>query len=135
MRFRLNAFMILIAISLVACTRETCPEGAISYLDPPYPAEIEEPAQPQVVEIGKKQMEVDEVISGTLCNDSWSGTVYVLCDLQIPAWKGEGEEEVEALFFQDCDLEIAPNTVVYVEAHGDQAYYQGCSCHQESSAE
>jgi hypothetical protein len=67
---------------------------------------------------------VDEVISGDVCNDSWSGTIYVTCDIQVPSW------EEEELFFQDCDLEIEEGTVVYVEAHGDQPYYQGCSCHE-----
>jgi hypothetical protein len=72
---------------------------------------------------------VDEVISGPLCNDSWSGTVYVTCDLQIPPWDKESEQ---ALFFQDCDLEIEEGTIVYVEAHGSQPYYQGCSCHESA---
>jgi hypothetical protein len=124
LRFFLKSIMPFF-ILLAACTSSTCPDGALSYLEPPFPPEnTENVAVPQLIEIGRQEIQVDEVISGELCNDSWSGTVYVTCNLEVPAW------EEEPLFWQDCDLNIAEGTVVYVEAHGDQPYFEGCSCHE-----
>lgn len=68
-------------------------------------------------------MQVDVLVSGPVCNDRWHGSVYVSCEAQVAPW-----EELP-LFFEQCDLEIEPGTVVYVGAHNDTAYYQGCSCH------
>jgi hypothetical protein len=117
--------IILLGLLLVACVGSTCPPDTVSYLSAPYPAEdLELLAQPQAVDIGGQEIMVDEVITGPVCNDSWSGTVYVTCDIQIPAW------EKDAFFFQDCDLDIEEGAVVYVEAHRDQPYYEGCSCHE-----
>lgn len=135
MGLRSRLFWIICICFLASCTRSTCPEGSISYLQPPFPADDGGQSQLKTLTIGRQEIVFDEVISGTLCNDTWSGTVYVSCDLQIPAWRVEGNDEVDALFFQDCDLEIAPDSIVYVEAHGDQPYYQGCSCHNESGGE
>jgi hypothetical protein len=116
---------LLLGVTLAACTQSTCLPGAITYLHPPYPtADFDQHPSHAVVEIGWEEIDVDEIISGVVCNDSWSGTVYVTCDLQIPAW------DEEADFFKDCELQIDEGAVVYVEAHGDQPYYQGCSCHQ-----
>ncbi len=70
---------------------------------------------------------VDEVITGPVCNARWAGTLYVTCDIQIPVWDKEAEE---ALFFQECALKIEEGAVIYVEAHGNQPYYQGYSCHE-----
>ena len=66
---------------------------------------------------------VDRVVQGPLCNDTWHGKVYVDCDIQIAAW------EETPKFLSECDLVIAPGTVVFVAAHNDAAYYKGCSCH------
>jgi len=49
--------------------------------------------------------------------------VYVTCDVQVLEWKDR------PTFLEDCDLVIEPGTVVYVAAHNDAAYYNGCSCH------
>jgi hypothetical protein len=68
-------------------------------------------------------MLVDKVVAGPLCNDDWSGIVYVTCDVQVYAW------EEFPTFLEECDLKIEPDTVVYVAAHNDTAYYNGCSCH------
>ncbi len=137
MKINLALFLAASCILLAACTSSTCPEGALSYLDPPYPLEDPSPPRPQTLALGRQEISFDQVISGPLCNDTWSGTVYVSCDLQIPRWKGEGngEEEVEPLFFEDCELVIAPDAVVYVEAHGNQPYMQGCSCHSDPGSE
>jgi hypothetical protein len=78
---------------------------------------------PALVTVSGKQVIVDKLVQGPLCNDTWRGVVYVDCDVQIAAW------EENPTFLRDCDLEIAPGTVVYVAAHNDAAYYKGCSCH------
>jgi hypothetical protein len=62
-----------------------------------------------------------------LCNDDWSGIVYVSCDAQVAEAKSDAQDN--PLFFEGCNLNIEPNTVVYVAAHNDAAYYKGCSCH------
>jgi hypothetical protein len=118
----------MISLLLVACkTPPKCPPDTISYLSPPFsPETTEATSQQQIVKIGRQEIQVDEVISGEVCNDSWSGMIYVTCGIQIPAW------EEEALFFADCDLNIEEGTIVYVEAHDNQAYYKGCSCHEYS---
>lgn len=78
---------------------------------------------PATIRIGGKMMLVDKVVQGPLCNDTWKGTVYVGCDVQVAGW------DENPLFLQGCNLVIAPGTVVYVGAHHDTAYYNGCSCH------
>jgi hypothetical protein len=117
--------IILQGLLLVACMGSTCPPETVSYFSPPFPPEnLEVIAQPQMIEVGREEILIDEVITGQVCNDSWSGTVYVTCDIQVPAW------EKDAFFFQDCDLDIEDGTVVYVEAHRNDPFYEGCSCHE-----
>lgn len=78
---------------------------------------------PVQVEIGRKTMLMDKVVEGPLCNDSWSGAVYVTCNVQVYAW------EEQPTFLKNCQLNIEPGTVVYVAYHNNTAYYNGCSCH------
>ena len=78
---------------------------------------------PVLVEIKGNMTEVDRVIRGPVCEDSWGGTIYVACDIQIAEW-GEAPD-----FFEECPLTIEPGTKIYVAAHNDTAYYKGCSCH------
>lgn len=85
------------------------------------------PSGPIQVEIQGKLMEVDKVVNYPLCNDEWSGTVYVSCEARVA--KAEVDVNANPLFLKGCDLKIAPDTVVYVAAHNDAAYYKGCSCH------
>lgn len=66
---------------------------------------------------------MDRIVQGPLCSDTWSGVVYVACDLQIIEW------EEDPTFLKDCDLNIEPGTVVYVASHNNEPYYKGCSCH------
>lgn len=127
---------ILLGFLLFACTRNNavCPsdEGtsrpALQLADlielPPPTSDSSEPIQ---VEIKGRKMEVDKLVDYPLCNDNWTGTVYVSCDAQV----AEAELDVESnpLFLAGCNLNIAPNTVVYVAAHNDAPYYKGCSCH------
>ncbi|MBC8336601.1 MAG: hypothetical protein ISR59_06895 [Anaerolineales bacterium] len=79
------------------------------------------------VEIGKKMILVDKYISGPVCNDDWSGIIYVGCDAQVA--EAELDADANPLFFKGCNLDIEPNTVVYVAAHNNEAFYKGCSCH------
>ena len=82
-----------------------------------------------MMEIGGRTIPVDKVVEGPLCNDTWSGIVYVGCNVQVYRW------EEDPTFLKDCKLTIAPETVVYVAYHYDTAYYKGCSCHTGEIAE
>ena len=134
--------MILIVSSLVACQRNNtvCPEIvgtqepslqlADLIQDPPVPASLQEPLE---VEIGGKMKLIDKLVDYPICNDSWSGIVYVSCDARVA--DVDLDEDSNSLFFKGCDLNIDPDTIVYVAAHNDTAYYKGCSCHTGEIAE
>ena len=126
--------IVLLSFFLVACEREktVCPsdEGTLQpalqladliEMSPPSPSGSTQ------VEIRGKMMDVDKLIDYPLCNDTWSGTVYVSCDAQVA--EAELDADANPLFLKGCGLDIEPNTVVYVAAHNDAAYYKGCSCH------
>lgn len=121
-----NWWMLLLLIWLLtACQGEqpacSWDDGQARYLET-LPASFTA-GEPGVVRIGHRDMSVDQVVSGPLCNAHWSGTVYVTCDVQVLRW------QEQPLFLQDCDLTIEPGTVVYVAWHNDAAYYNSCSCH------
>jgi len=133
----LPQYLAILLILLLSSCQSACPEGSIQYFDSSMcdrdlaaePVnEILQAAEPQEIEIrtllGTKAIRVDGVIHGFLCDDTWSGTVYVGCDIEIPFW------EDDPFFFQDCKPTIEPNTIVYVAAHNDKAYSEGCSCHE-----
>ena len=82
---------------------------------------------PLMVEIRGRKKEVDKLVDYPICNDTWSGTVYVNCDAQVAT--AELDDDENPLFFKGCNLKIEPNTEVYVAAHNDAPYYKGCSCH------
>ena len=125
MRYLSRVALITAAIFLASCMRSSCPEGKVAYLSPPYPPQTDSMvAQPQLVDINGQEILVNRIISGAVCNDTWNDTVYLTCDIQIPAW------DKDPFFFQDCDLEIAEDAVVYVEAHKNKAFTDGCSCHE-----
>ena len=116
-------------VILTGCQAATpvCPlvTGTPHYLTLP-PGELVTPTPvpgPVSVDIGGKVIQVDEVVEGPLCNDTWSGTVYVACNVQVYPW------EEHPTFLQGCNLTIAPDTVVYVAYHNNTSYYNGCSCH------
>jgi len=128
--------LIFIGLSLSACsrTRTVClPVDKTSQPALQLPVLIGQPSPvpglPGLVEveIQGRLVKVDKVVDYPLCNDNWSGVVYVSCDARVA--EGELDENANPLFLKGCDLEIAPNTVVYVAAHNDAAYYKGCSCH------
>lgn len=78
---------------------------------------------PIAVKLGNLEVVAQKVVAGPLCNDTWRGTVYVSCDVRVPEWYDT------PTFLKDCRLEVEPGTVVYVAAHNNTAYYNGCSCH------
>jgi hypothetical protein len=122
--------MILALVLLPACQTTNVPAcptavGTPSYLTVP-PEALTEPGSsstPVLMEIGGRTISMDKVVEGPLCNDTWSGTVYVTCNVQVYPW------EEQPTFLKNCNLAIAPGTVVYVAYHNDTAYYNGCSCH------
>ena len=132
----LFSIAILVSFILAACSRTNtvCPPDEdthqpalqlVDLLEAPPP--VSGSVVPIQVEIQGKLMEVDKIVDYPLCNDDWSGTVYVSCDAQVA--EAELDADSNPLFLKGCNLNIAPNTVVYVAAHNDAAYYKGCSCH------
>lgn len=124
---------------LSACQAEACPADSIEYVpDVSHlpaaapPSDGEAGQKGELVQIGKKMIEVDRVIHGPVCNDTWSGTVYVACDIQIVEWEESGAPN----FLDGCELTVEPGTVVYVAAHNNAAYHKGCaSCHASGGSE
>jgi hypothetical protein len=127
--------LVVVAIFLSACGKQAafCPQetGAPRYLTvPPDALPTSTPGlftTPVTVEIGGKTIPVDKIVEGPLCNDTWSGTVYVTCNVQVYEWVDK------PTFLKNCALTIAPDTVVYVAYHNNTAYYKGCSCHTGES--
>lgn len=126
------ALVLLLALSSACQAADVCPEGSVAYVDDPslfprpaLPASTHLTPGPSRIKIAGKEMAVDRVITGPVCDDVWSGTIYVACDIQLVRWKNAGKPQ----FFEKCNLTIEPDTVVYVAAHNDAAYYNGCSCH------
>ena len=93
------------------------------------PAATEKPTGvSESIKIKGRTIMVDKVVEGFLCNDTWSGIVYVTENIQVNSWTET------PLFLTGCNLVIAPGTVVYVAHHNDTAYYNGCSCHIGSTS-
>jgi hypothetical protein len=125
--------ILLAGLGLAACQSEGNPcrrnETAPPYLTAlPTAAPQRTPTPgpsptPILIEIGGKKIAVDKVVEGPLCHDTWRGTVYVTCNVQVRMWEKQPD------FLKGCNLTIEPDTVVYVAAHNDAAYYNGCSCH------
>ncbi len=130
MKLKYLIFLTLSLILLTACgNKNPCPEGSVTYLDDvshfPPDTSAEQVFEKTDIEIRGKPITFDRVISGPLCNDTWEGTIYVACDLEVLKW------DIKPFFLTNgCNLEIKPDTVVYVAAHNNVAYYKGCiSCH------
>lgn len=128
-KFILLLFLLIFTLSACQPDKIACPEipGTPRYITtPPIPASTPSEftdSAPTPINLDGKIVEVDRVVEGSLCNDSWSGTVYVTCNVQVFEW------EEQPTFLKDCDLNIAPDTIVYVAYHNNTAYYNGCSCH------
>lgn len=133
--FTLGILMLTMAMSISACEREktVCPPPTGSPKPRASLADLMALPTPYTrtaktsVEIAGKIREIDKLVDYPLCNDNWMGTVYVSCEAQVA--EAETDANDNPLFLQGCELRIAPNTVVYVAAHNDAAYYKGCSCH------
>jgi hypothetical protein len=126
-----SRYLMLLPILLVAACSSTCPPESITQvsdigsLSPAVQtADSASSSTPTLVEIKGNMLEVNRVIEGPLCNDTWSGTIYVSCDIQVAEW------EEKPTFLESCDLNIEEGTVVYVAAHNDKKYSKGCSCHE-----
>ncbi len=118
--------LVLLVMTVTACKAQ-CPPERISYQEDLTLFPLQQPhdlVTPTWIEIKGQHIAVDRIISGPVCNENWSGVIYVTCDIQIPLW------ERDPFFFQDCDFDIAKDAQVYVEAHNDKLYTEGCSCHQ-----
>ena len=121
-------FTLLFMVLLCACmdARSLCTPGMITYRDRtnPFPSISEKQLNPQQVEIKRKMMDFDHVVSGQLCNNLLEGLVYVGCDIEIYAWEGKSN------FLDDCNFNVEPDAIIFVAAHNNTAYYKGCnSCH------
>lgn len=122
-------FLVLafVMLGLTACKPDVCPEGSITYLDDAsmFPTEEElVKVGPEDVQIGSRTITFDRVVHGPVCNDTWTGKVYVACDITLQKW------EEKPKFLEGCNLVVDPDTVVYVAAHNNAPYYKGCKeCH------
>ena len=127
--------LVALIFSLFGCERnntvcppdEGTPQPALQLVDLIETTNPSSTSGPIQVEIQGKMMVVDKLVDYPLCNDEWSGTVYVSCDAQVA--EAELDADANPLFLKGCNLNIEPNTIVYVAAHNDAAYYKGCSCH------
>jgi hypothetical protein len=129
MRFFLSFILFALLVLSASCQEATpvCPPTTQTpqYLTVP-PEKLPTPtpvSEARSVVIGRSERQVNKVVEGPLCNDRWSGTVYVTCNVQVYPWVEE------PTFLKDCQLNIEPQTVVYVAYHNNTAYYNGCSCH------
>jgi hypothetical protein len=127
-------FIVLLFFTATACKRESlvCPEDSGT----PQPLPIADQAQsasgasgPGTVDVWGKMIEFDKVVHGSFCDDAWSGSVYVACDVQVAEWVEQ------PTFLDECSLSIAEGAVVYVADHNNEVFYNGCSCHYSEQAE
>lgn len=122
----LFTFLFIILLSACMDARSLCSPGMITYRkrNNPFPIPTENRLNPQQIEVKKKMIDFDHVVTGQLCNNHLEGMVYIGCDIEIYAW------EEKSNFLDDCDFTVEPNTIIYVAAHNNTAYYKGCdSCH------
>lgn len=130
----LMSMMFIVCLMIVAgCSRQS----SVCATEPPnLPIELRQGLDvrhdtgmsgPMEVRIRNQSVSVDQIVHGPLCDVHWSGTIYIDCDVSVPAW----DRDEKPTFFEGCNLNIEDNTVVYVAYHNDEAYYTGCSCHLE----
>lgn len=118
---------LFLANTLCGCNAAVCPDNSVTYVESAnlMPQITSEPEPEKIsLQIGKKMIEFDQVIHGPICNDTWKGTVYVACDVQVVKWQDKPN------FLDGCNLNIEPDSIVYVALHNNAPYYKGCSeCH------
>ncbi len=117
----------LLAMLVLACqpNRPACPTPAAA-LPSPAPSPTGAPTATPIattVEINRRAVAVDQLVEGQLCDGTWRGTVYVSCNVRVRPWTEQPD------FLKGCGLRIEPDTIVYVAAHNNAPYYNGCSCH------
>jgi len=108
-----------------------CTENSLSYLGPgeSFPEFDEVKANNKqneqlTIEINGKEMSFDQIVHGPLCNNHLTGKVYIACDIQISKW------QEKPTFLDGCDFDVSPGSVIYVAAHNNAPYFQGCEyCH------
>jgi hypothetical protein len=119
--------LMIAMFGLTACQPDVCSDGSITYLEDAsqFPAQGALMQQgPEDIQIGKNTISFDRVIHGPVCNDTWTGKVYVACDITIQKW------EKTPKFLEGCTLDVDPDAVIYVAAHNNAPYYKGCGeCH------
>ncbi len=126
--------LIVLTLTLSACKPASplCDEGSIQYRSSDELIALGTSGvgidgsgdSAQELEINGRIVQFDQVIHGPLCNNHLAGTVYIACDIEIADWKDKPN------FLDGCDFEVSPGSVVYVAAHKNAAYYQGCDfCH------
>jgi len=133
MKYFFLVFCIFLIIFLSGCQPQApyCTENSLAYLEPgeTFPTLEEISAKDTgpkqiIVEVNGKEMSFDQVVHGPLCNNHLNGKVYIACDIQIAKW------QEKPTFLDGCDFEISPGSVVYVAAHNNAPYFQGCDfCH------
>ena len=127
MKKRSRLLFVGMILFLCACKPidPTCTEESLTYRQagtPAGPAVVE--SNPPEREINGRVIQFDQIIHGPLCNNHLSGKVYIDCDIEIAAWEGAPN------FLDGCDFEVEKGSQVYVAAHKNAVYYQGCDfCH------
>jgi hypothetical protein len=121
-------FTLFFIVQLSGCVdaRSLCTPGMITYRERsnPFPSITENQLNPQQIEIKRKIKDFDHLVSGQLCNNHLEGLVYVGCDIEIYEWEDKSN------FLDNCNFTVESNTIIYVAAHNNTAYYKGCnSCH------
>ena len=130
---KIYPFLILAALLMLfsACqpAAPVCPPGTLTYhTAPTLQGAGALSTGPSQVTMGGTTLQVDQVLHGYLCDHSLRGTVYVACDIQVNEWVDK------PLFLDGCNFMVAPGTVIYVAAHNNTAYYNGCTaCHASPS--
>lgn len=124
---------LVLAFALSACQPAApfCDQGAITFFTegnatPTQTTAADAPDGDDLsVEINGKLVGFDQVIHGPLCNNQLSGKVYIACDIEINAWQDK------PYFLDGCQFKVSPGSVVYVAAHNNARYFQGCDyCHR-----
>lgn len=119
-------FIIVIFLSACEGSGSLCEPGEITYRDrsDPFPDEVSVFTNPQKIEIKGKIKNMDQVISGPLCNNHLSGNIYIGCDIEVYTWEDKPK------FLDQCNFTVDPGTIIYVASHNNTAFYKGCdACH------
>jgi len=133
LRIRHFCFIVAIfAFTISACDRQktVCEDTDITYTEnlEEFPTRGNDFSHnngtvPLLVDINGKMTPVDRIVTGPVCNELWSGKVYIGCNIQIAAW------DEAPRFFEACDFNVDPGAIIIVASHNNETFYRGCSCH------